>query len=228
MDSYSVLSDEEQAMLCQVFGTMGPIVSDGLNPTEMLYVKDCLNEDYNSSIDPMLLLEQLLMGISEFVPHEASACAFPSLNMTTLMVRNVPRRCTQRMLMSDIVMTGFGDLVDFVYLPTDISSGRNLGYAFLNFMRPESAESFRQTFHKKHLTGIRGSRAGLSVSFAMIQGLQANVDNVLKTAAVHRIRNPEYLPLIRDLNGHLVPSNLVITNTPASLFRTRNVVLSAH
>ena len=126
--------------------------------------------------------------------------------VTTLMVRNIPRKCTQRMLMSDLIAAGFGHLVDFVYLPTDISSARNLGYAFVNCIRPEHAMCFRDAFHKKHLMSMRGSRAGLSVSFAVIQGLDANVANVMKTAAVHRIRNPEYLPLILNKSeGKLVP-----------------------
>ena len=127
-------------------------------------------------------------------------------SFTTVMIRNIPRKCSQRMLMSDITCLGFGDKVDFVYLPTDISSAKNLGYAFVNFKSSESANEFRGRFHKKHLSSLRGSRAGLSVTFAVIQGLEANVENVLKNASVHRIRNPEYLPLILSKElGRLVP-----------------------
>jgi len=34
------------------------------------------------------------------------------------------------------------------------------------------------------------------VSPAVIQGFDANVENVMKNASVHRIRNPEYLPMV--------------------------------
>lgn len=115
----------------------------------------------------------------------------PSESFTTLMIRNIPRKCTQRMLLNDVITAGYGNYVDFVYLPTDISSARNLGYAFINFISSHYAECFRESFHKKHLSSIRGPRAGLSVSYALIQGLQANVDNVLKNSSIHRIRNPE-------------------------------------
>lgn len=127
-------------------------------------------------------------------------------SLTTVMIRNIPRKCTQRMLMGDIAGVGFSDKVDFVYLPTDISSAKNLGYAFINFKAAEFASDFRGRFNKKHLCSLRGSRAGLSVTFAVIQGLEANVENVIKNASVHRIRNPEYLPLVLSKElGKLVP-----------------------
>jgi hypothetical protein len=116
--------------------------------------------------------------------------------VTTIMIRNIPRKCTQRMLVADLTDAGFGETFDFVYLPTDISSAKNLGYAFVNFTHPEYASSFREVFHKKHLSSMRGSRTGLSVSPAVIQGFDANVENVMKNASVHRIRNPEYLPMV--------------------------------
>ena len=181
------------------------------------------------SIDQMAVLGSMLADYSSACPHVVDAGISFGTDMTTLMMRNIPKRCTQRMLMSDVVMTGFGNCVDFVYLPTDISSGRNLGYAFLNFVKPEHAESFRNSFHKKHLSMIRGSRAGLSVGYAIIQGFQANLDNVLKTASVHRIRNPEYMPLILDSQGRLVPCMLVAP-APSSrcLFKPSANTLSAH
>lgn len=127
-------------------------------------------------------------------------------SVTTLMIRNIPRKCTQRMLVADMTAAGFAETFDFCYLPTDISSAKNLGYAFVNFTHPDYALSFREVFHKKHLACMQGSRTGLSVSPAVIQGYQANIDNVMKNASVHRIRNPEYLPLIihRD-TGRLGP-----------------------
>jgi hypothetical protein len=129
-----------------------------------------------------------------------------STDVTTVMIRNIPRKCSQRMLLGDIVAAGFGEVLDFVYLPTDISLAKNLGYAFVNFVHPAYAKSFRDIFHKKHLPCMRGSRTGLSVSPAVIQGFNANVDNVMKNASVHRIRNPEYLPLVLNRQtGRLAP-----------------------
>jgi hypothetical protein len=127
-------------------------------------------------------------------------------NITTVMIRNIPRKCTQRMLVADICAAGFGETVDFVYLPVDVSVAKNLGYAFVNFTHSDFSQSFREVFHKNHLSCMRGSRTGLSVSPAVIQGFQANVENVMKNASVHRIRNPEYLPLILNKEtGQLGP-----------------------
>lgn len=130
------------------------------------------------------------------LPMAGAESGVPVSGFTTIMIRNIPKKCTQRMLLGDIASAGFGEGVDFLYLPTDISSGKNLGYAFVNFVRPACAQLFREQFHKRHLQCMRGSRAGLSVSFAVIQGFHANVENVLKNASVHRIKNPEYLPLV--------------------------------
>lgn len=147
--------------------------------------------------------DSLFHSLLPVAPNEAVA---PNTCFTTIMIRNIPKKCTQRMLLGDMVAAGFGDVIDFLYLPTDISSGKNLGYAFVNFVRPDCAQLFREQFHKRHLQCIRGSRAGLSVSFAVIQGFDANVENVMKNASVHRIKNPEYLPLVLNKESRrLVP-----------------------
>jgi hypothetical protein len=132
--------------------------------------------------------------------------------ITTLMLRNVPRKYTQRMLLSAIQAGGFGNDIDFLYLPTDISSGRNLGYAFVNLLSASSATAFREQFHKRQLPG-EITKGGLSVSSALVQGFQNNVDNVMRNASVHRIKNPEYLPLVLNHYAHcLVPSQAVFQN----------------
>jgi hypothetical protein len=129
--------------------------------------------------------------------------------ITTLMLRNVPRKYTQRMLLSAIQAGGFGNDVDFLYLPTDISSGRNLGYAFVNLLTAAATTAFREQFHKRQLPG-EITKGGLSVSSALVQGFQNNVDNVMRNASVHRIKNPEYLPLVLNHYAHcLVPSQAV-------------------
>jgi len=115
--------------------------------------------------------------------------------LTTLMVRNIPKKLTQKQFMSEADFAVFLNYIDFLYLPTDISSGRNLGYAFINFQSPELASLFKDSFHKQHI--FPGNKTALTVSYALIQGLSANVDNIKSNASVHRIRNPDYLPLIR-------------------------------
>lgn len=119
---------------------------------------------------------------------------------TTLMMRNIPKRMTQRQLLCEIESAGFLLSVDFLYLPTDISQGRNHGFAFVNFELPQHAAAFKAVFHKKLLMHV-----AVSVSYADIQGLEANLLNVRKNASINRIKNPQYLPLVRHNSPHLVP-----------------------
>lgn len=195
MDCSSLSAEDQAALMALLMDVLAsnPDVVSGIDAE-----KHTSGDDIFSNFDQ----DRFFQNSVEAAPAASGVNAF--MPFTTIMIRNIPRKCTQRMLVSDILAAGFGNTMDFVYLPTDISSAKNLGYAFVNFVQSEYAKSFREIFHKKHLASMRGSRAGLSVSFAVIQGLQANVDNVMKNASVHRIRNPEYLPLVLN-GGRLVP-----------------------
>ena len=197
MDCSALTSDEQGALMQMLVDALAT------NQELLSYVSDqdsLFMDGISSNFDQCQFFGA---EASMVVSNEPSYACLP---FTTVMVRNIPRKCSQRMLMADIISTGFGNAVDFVYLPTDISSGKNLGYAFINFIIPDGAVSFREYFHKKHLSTMRGSRAGISVSYAVIQGLDANIENVMKNASVHRIRNPEYLPLVLSRSeGRLIP-----------------------
>lgn len=195
MDCSSSSTEDQAALLALL---MDIIASNPDAVSGIEAVKHTSGDDIFSNFDQ----DRFFLNSVEAAPAVSGDNLF--MPFTTMMIRNIPRKCTQRMLVADIIAAGFRNTMDFVYLPTDISSAKNLGYAFVNFVQPEYAKSFRDIFHKKHLASTRGSRAGLTVSFAIIQGLQANVENVMKNASVHRIRNPEYLPLVLN-EGRLVP-----------------------
>lgn len=143
-----------------------------------------------------------------------------------MMIRNVPKRYSQRMLIQELASRGFEGTFDFFYLPTDISSGRNLGYGFVNFLTPALAATFKSVFHKIQLSGtavggfsaVEGgaNNSSLSISVAVVQGLKRNLDNLVRNASVHRIKNPEYLPLVMDpahgcLAPYMIPSHKAST-----------------
>ena len=56
---------------------------------------------------------------------------------TTVMVKNIPNKYTQRNLL-DLIDTTYAGAYDFFYLPIDFKNKCNLGYAFINFRQPSS------------------------------------------------------------------------------------------
>ena len=52
---------------------------------------------------------------------------------TTIMIRNIPNKYTQTMLLQEIDASYRG-AYDFFYLPIDFKNKCNVGYAFINFM----------------------------------------------------------------------------------------------
>lgn len=54
---------------------------------------------------------------------------------TTIMIRHIPNKYTEEMLLKRIDRLHKGTY-DFFYLPLDLNNGCNIGYAFINFVDP--------------------------------------------------------------------------------------------
>jgi len=100
----------------------------------------------------------------------------PSLapgEMTTLMIRNIPVMYTQELLMREWKDAG---AYDFLYVP---HTGKlNLSYGFINFLTEADAMAFRGEWHHRRLAQYT-ARKPLSISFADVQGLEANVEQLM-------------------------------------------------
>lgn len=139
-------------------------------------------------------------------PHVCACWSDETYQMiSSLQVRNVPTSFSQRQLLSSFLLSTAEESISFFYCPTDISSKRNLGYAFLCFSCPCAASSFKKSFSGTFL--LPGSSA-LTITSATIQGLDANLRNVLSNPTVRRIRNPLYMPIYRTQAGKFVPVSL--------------------
>mmetsp|Transcript_59932 Transcript_59932/g.128630 ORF Transcript_59932/g.128630 Transcript_59932/m.128630 type:complete len:458 (-) Transcript_59932:87-1460(-) len=115
---------------------------------------------------------------------------------TTLMIRNIPNRYTQRELIMELEDLGFAGTFDFLYIPLDKGTMSNVGYAFVNFVHHSWAEkcmtvikNYRFKRHRK----ISGKIA--SVSVAHIQGLEANLAHY-EYAAVNTAKLKQRRPVI--------------------------------
>ena len=93
---------------------------------------------------------------------------------TTCMIRNIPNKYTQQMLI-DLINETHADTYDFVYLRMDFKNKCNVGYAFINFVHPRHIG----TFHRR-LVGKRWPRFNsdkiCGLSYARIQGQKALVE----------------------------------------------------
>jgi hypothetical protein len=93
---------------------------------------------------------------------------------TTVVLRNIPRKYTQDELMSEINGAGFQGCFDFLYIPMDLRSRVNAGFAVCNFGGRATAARFRETFHGKTLGTCPSDEVVIEVSPADVQGFQGN------------------------------------------------------
>lgn len=67
-------------------------------------------------------------------------------NRTTLMIKNIPNKYSQQMLLAEID-ENHKDQYDFFYLPIDPQNYCNMGYAFINFVVPIFILKFYEKFN---------------------------------------------------------------------------------
>lgn len=94
-------------------------------------------------------------------------------DVTTVMMQNLPNKVTQHMLLLLLDNSGFVHTYDFVYLPIDPDTKANKGYAFINFLNPDLALSFRMLFEGQRFDNFKSDKS-LSVAPAALQGFDAN------------------------------------------------------
>jgi len=136
-------------------------------------------------------------GFSEHSFNMGGSCDVKSQQgKATLMVRNLPVMCTQEMLIEE---WKHGGTFDFLYLPRTPGGQTNLSYAFINFASEAEAMTFQATWNKRRLAQLT-SRKPLNISFAEVQGLQANLTQLHKKRKRCSDVN-ESQPLVL-VNGH--------------------------
>jgi hypothetical protein len=107
------------------------------------------------------------------------------------MVRNVPIRYTQDMLLAEWPHDAN---YDFLYLPFCFKTRKNLGFAFVNFSTPEHAQAFCARWHKQRLRN-HDAKKPLDIREADLQGRFHTILRLTKRKAC-RIKNSHFKPVI--------------------------------
>merc|ERR1712070_1213924 len=122
--------------------------------------------------------------------------------VTTLMIRNIPNRYSQRELINELKSLGFGGTFDFLYVPLDLGTMSNVGYAFVNFTDAAWAEKSMAVLQNHRFKRHRQAGKVAAVSIAHIQGLDANLKHYEKSAVNTsrlRQRRPVLMANMSDL-----------------------------
>ncbi|CAD0109878.1 unnamed protein product, partial [Aureobasidium uvarum] len=109
---------------------------------------------------------------------------------TTIMLRNIPNRVDFEDLKIFLDATSEGHY-DFSYLRIDFSNNLNVGYAFVNFVRPEFITNFVQRRVGKEWN-MYGSMKKCEVSYATIQGIDCLLAKFRNSVVMEEI--PRYRP----------------------------------
>lgn len=110
----------------------------------------------------------------------------------TVLVQNIPSRCTRAELLEAFPAEGS---YDFVYLPYQARQRRTCGFAILDFVSPAAALAFKEWAHGRPLPQTRRPCKPLKVMPSTVQGLLCNV--LLAAQKLAREAEIEsYMPLV--------------------------------
>jgi hypothetical protein len=127
--------------------------------------------------------------------------------ITTVMIKNIPNRYTQPILLAEIDSLGFADTYDFCHMPIDMINACNVGYAFINFVKPEICDAFVEVMQYYRFRTFRSRKLGACVP-AHIQGIENNLKHFAKT----RVMGWEkFRPFVRVQHA---PSEYGLVSTP--------------
>ncbi|GMF42058.1 unnamed protein product [Phytophthora fragariaefolia] len=116
---------------------------------------------------------------------------------TTLMIRNIPNKYTQQMLLAEINRNHRGNY-DFFYLPIDFKNKCNMGYAFINFIEAAHIEAFHKEFDGQKWTNFNSEKV-CAISYARLQGKQAMIARFQNSSLLEK--HESYRPLVFGSSG---------------------------
>lgn len=154
----------------------------------------------SSSVSPEKEVQcaQALPAPAGAVPPEASL-------ETTVMMRNIPTRISSKSLI-EVVLSyrkPLVGLVDFLYLPIDFKTNKNLGYCFINFCSAADAAGFIARFNDKKYVFCETSEKRLQITLSNRQGFLKNLEVFTQTKMLDTW--PDQFRPLAVHEGRLVP-----------------------
>jgi hypothetical protein len=177
MDDYDLVCDDllQEIAICSVEGLLVDSDDDEFDQPITPDNGCCLvHNSFVSGMTPMGFEQESTCDWSSdasyFINHPPAPRP-ETVEVTTVMLRNIPNKYTRAGLLHALTDLGFEqNSCNNLYLPMDADSGCNLGYAFLNFVSHGHALEFKKAFDGCRLPSS-GSRKICSVVWANKQGL---------------------------------------------------------
>jgi RNA recognition motif-containing protein len=118
---------------------------------------------------------------------------------SSLMVRNIPNKYTQQMLLGEFAAAGHGpDKMDFFYLPIDFKNKCNRGYAFVNFVDYKDIVPFVDRYNGTGWKSFNSEKI-CDITYARIQGKAAMLKRFENSALM--AKDDEYRPMVFVSHG---------------------------
>jgi hypothetical protein len=116
---------------------------------------------------------------------------------TTLMIQNVPAKCTNIMMVEMLNAAGLSGKYDFVYAPTDFRTYTAFGYAFVNFSTNKNALQAMEALGGLICPTWDEQKVAFEVNWCEAhQGLKVHVNKYQNSPVMHPSVLEEYKPLI--------------------------------
>lgn len=115
---------------------------------------------------------------------------------TTIMIKNIPNKYTQAMLLQAIDVNQ-ADTYDFFYMPIDFKNKCNVGYAFINFLSHSQIPDFYSEFEGKRWERFNSEKI-CALAYARIQGKVALIQH-FQSSSVMSQQDKKVRPLILTL-----------------------------
>lgn len=135
---------------------------------------------------------------------------------TTLMIKNIPNKYTQKMLLA-LLEERFARTrpfpFDFFYLPIDFKNRCNVGYAFINMTSPSAIPALVEEFHGKRWPKFNSEKV-CAIAYARIQGKTALVQHFQNSSLLHEDKRCRPLLFGRDGEVEIFP--IITTNSSSA------------